>query len=91
MEDSQYVTENSGTGVVNEEQGNMGNTTKKVNINTASQTELETLTGVGPSIAEKIIKYREENGKFKSVEDLKNVSGIGESKFEGLKDEVKVK
>ena len=62
----------------------------KVNINTANQTELETLSGIGPSIAAKIIQYREKNGKFRKVEDLKNVSGIGESKFESLKGEVEV-
>ena len=64
---------------------------QKVNINTATQSELETLNGIGPSIADKIIKYREKNGKFRKVEDLKNVSGIGESKYEGVKDEVCVK
>lgn len=56
-----------------------------VNINTATQTELETLPGIGPSIALKIINYRIENGKFKSIEDIKNISGIGDSKFENLK------
>ncbi len=62
-----------------------------VNLNTASQTELETVTGIGPSTALKIIKYREENGKFKSVEELKNISGIGDSKYETIKEEVCVK
>lgn len=57
----------------------------KVNINSATQTELETLPGIGPSIAAKIISYRNENGKFKTVEDLKNVSGIGDSKFNNVK------
>ena len=56
-----------------------------VNIHTASQTELETLPGIGPSIALKIINYRKENGKFSSIEDIKNVSGIGENKFNELK------
>lgn len=56
-----------------------------VNINTATQTELETLPGIGPSLALKIINYRKENGKFSSIEEIKNVSGIGESKFDGLK------
>lgn len=56
-----------------------------VNINTASQTELETLPGIGPSLALKIINYRKENGKFSSIEQIKDVSGIGESKFESLK------
>lgn len=59
--------------------------TSIVNINTATQTELETLPGIGPSLALKIINYRNENGKFKNIEDLKNVSGIGESKFENIK------
>lgn len=56
-----------------------------VNINTATQTELETLPGIGPSLALKIINYREENGKFSSIEDIKNVSGIGDSRFEDIK------
>lgn len=41
--------------------------------------------GVGPALAEKIFNYRKENGKFKSIEDLKNVNGIGDKKFESLK------
>lgn len=56
-----------------------------VNINTATQTELETLPGIGPSLALKIINYRKENGKFSSIDEIKNVSGIGDSKFEDLK------
>lgn len=61
-----------------------------VNINTASQTELETLPGIGPSTALKIINYRKENGKFKSIEDIKKVSGIGDAKFEKIKSFIKV-
>ena len=56
-----------------------------VNINTATQTELESLPGIGPSLALKIINYRKENGKFSSIEEIKSVSGIGDSKFEALK------
>lgn len=63
----------------------------KVNINTASETELQTLSGIGESLAERIVTYREENGKFKNIEDLKNVSGIGDKKFESLKEYIKVK
>lgn len=63
----------------------------KVNINTANQSELETLDGVGPSIASKIIAYRNKNGSFKSIDELKEVSGIGEAKFEGIKEQVKLK
>ena len=61
-----------------------------VNINTATQTELESLPGIGPSLALKIINYRKENGNFSSIEDIKNVSGIGESKFEELKKYINV-
>ena len=56
-----------------------------VNINTASQTELESLPGIGPSLALKIINYRNENGKFSSIDQIKNVSGIGDAKFENMK------
>ena len=62
----------------------------KININTAIQTELETLPGIGPSTALKIIEYRKQNGKFSCVEDIKNVSGIGESKYNKVKDLIKV-
>ena len=55
-----------------------------VNINTASASELDALQGVGPSTAQKIIDYRTANGGFKSVDDLKNVSGIGDAKFATL-------
>ena len=58
----------------------------RVNINTASQTELESLPGIGPSIALKILNYRKEHGRFSSIDELKNVSGIGDAKFEALKD-----
>ena len=56
-----------------------------VNINTATQTELETLPGIGPSLALKIINYRKENGKFKSIEELRSGNGIGENKYEEIK------
>ena len=59
-----------------------------VNINTATQTELETLPGIGPSTADKIIKYRKENGDFENVEDIKNVQGIGDVKYENIKDKI---
>ena len=63
----------------------------KININKATQTELETIPGVGPSTALKIINYRTENGKFSTIEDIKNVSGIGDAKFESMKDYICVK
>lgn len=62
-----------------------------ININTATQTELETIPGIGPSTALKIIEYRIQNGKFNSPDDLKNINGIGESKFENIKAYITVK
>ena len=62
----------------------------KININTATQTELESLPGIGPSTAAKIISYRKENGKFTVVEDIKKVNGIGDSKYNKIKDLIKV-
>lgn len=62
----------------------------KININTASKEELMTLAGIGESKADNIIKYRQENGSFSSVEDLTNVSGIGESIFNKIKDSITV-
>jgi len=64
---------------------------KKININKATQTELETIPGVGPSTASKIIDYREKNGKFTKIEDIKNVSGIGDAKYENIKEYITIK
>ena len=61
-------------------------TKKFVNINTADQITLETLSGIGPVIAENIIAYREENGPFKSIEEIQKVYGIGPAKFDRIKD-----
>lgn len=60
----------------------------KININTADLTALQTLSGVGPSTAQKIIDYRNQNGKFKSIDDIKNISGIGEKTFNKFKDKI---
>lgn len=62
-----------------------------VNINTADQSQLDTLPGVGPSLAQRIIQHREINGPFKAIEDIKDVSGIGDKNFEKLKDRVTVR
>lgn len=60
----------------------------KVSINSATKEELMTLTGIGEAKAEDIIKYREENGPFKTIEDIKNVSGIGDSLFAKIKENI---
>lgn len=60
----------------------------KISINTATKEELMELDGVGEVTAEKIIAYREENGGFQKIEDLMNVSGIGEKRFDAVKDSI---
>ncbi|WP_185934518.1 ComEA family DNA-binding protein, partial [Actinobaculum suis] len=70
--------------------GGSGGPAGRVNLNTASAAELETLPGVGPATARDILAWRENNGPFTSVEDLLEVSGIGPKKFEKLRDSVTV-
>ena len=60
----------------------------KININQADITGLQEIPGVGPATADKIIQYRESNGKFQSIEDLKNVSGIGDKTFQKMRDRI---
>jgi competence protein ComEA len=62
----------------------------KINLNKADENELQNLPGIGPSKAAAILEYRETNGQFKNVEDLKNISGIGDKTFDKLKDLITV-
>jgi competence protein ComEA len=62
----------------------------KVNLNTATEDQLDTLPRVGPAMAAKILAWRTQNGRFTSIDDLMNVSGIGQKTFDGLKDLVTV-
>ena len=64
--------------------------TKKVNLNTADATELMTLSGIGETKAESIIRYREKVGAFQSIEELKQVSGIGDAMFERVRENIVV-
>lgn len=80
------------TGMVSENSsGSSSNAKGKININKATASELTAIPGVGESTAQKIVAYREENGKFKTIEDIKNVSGIGDNKFNNIKDYIAVK
>ena len=63
-----------------------GSISGKININMANATMLQTLSGIGPVLSEKIIEYRNQNGFFGVIDDIKDVSGIAEKKFEGIKD-----
>ena len=84
-----YITEGSGNNVI-VENGDESEMKEKININTASQAELEELPGIGEAIASRIIKYRKENGVFNKIEDLLNVKGIGDAKFAEIKEYVVV-
>ena len=103
-EEIEYITEDvaknnivNNDGIVTDEKENNKNKTnieseKKVmvNINKATQAELENLPGIGPAIATRIIEYRKENGKFSSIDDIKNVKGIGDAKYDKIKDSIEV-
>lgn len=89
-EDKLYVPREGETeeetinGIISQDDG-------KVNINKAGLEELKTLPGIGPVMAQNIIDYRENNGPFKKLEDIKNVSGIGEKKFEQIRDKISIR
>jgi competence protein ComEA len=61
-----------------------------ISLNTATADQLDELDGIGPATAEKILEWRKEHGGFRSVDDLKQVSGIGPKRFEALKDSVRM-
>ena len=86
----EYIQTENEQGIINEEQG-ISNKNQVLNINKATKEELQTLQGIGESTADKIITYRKENGNFKQIEDIKNVPGIGDAKYENIKDKISVK
>lgn len=80
-------TEELNNPINNESQGN-NSSTALININTANQQELMTLSGIGEVYAQRIIDYRTSNGAFQSIEDIKKVSGIGNVTFENIKSQI---
>lgn len=97
---AEIVTDEQHIIIPNKEEANLNNdntntstntTRGKININKANISELTQLTGVGEATAGSIIEYRETNGKFNKIEDIKKVSGIGDKTFEKFKDEIDVK
>ena len=90
--DEDIIDSKSGDNIIIEENTvPSNNSTQTININKATEKEFETLPGIGPSLASKIIEYRNQNGKFESIEDIKNVNGIGDNKYEKIKDLITVK
>ncbi len=85
------LIENNGENIIEETNTSTNNSNGSININKATEAELDTLPGIGPSLASKIVEYREQNGKFSTIEDIKNVTGIGESKYESIKDFICIK
>ena len=79
----------SGEGIIEDNENS--SQSSSLNINKATEQDLQTLPGIGPSLASRIIAYRDENGKFSTIEDIKNVNGIGNSKYENIKDYICVK
>ena len=90
-----YVSESSGQITVATNSANdliaKANEKIMVNINTANEAELQRIPGIGETISSRIVDYRKQNGKYKTVEDIQNVSGIGTSKFEKIKQYICVK
>lgn len=77
--------------LANDEEFKAGNSERSlININTANETELEALPGVGPATAKKIIDHRASSGSFKTIDELKNVKGIGAKKFDEMKKEITI-
>ena len=87
----EYIISDNGNNSNVEGKSNNGGGNVKVNINEADLSELETLPGIGPSLAQRIIEYRKENGQFEKIEDIKTVKGIGDSKFEKIKENIVIK
>ena len=67
-----------------------GKVDDRVNINTANSEQLQVLPRIGPKMAQRIIKFREENGKFKKIEEIMKVKGIGEKTFKGFEKMIKI-
>ena len=88
-EDTAYIYNDAGENVSEKNQDFSNNT--KIDINKATAEDLQKISGIGPSLAEKITNYRNSNGKFSSIEELKNISGIGDKKFESIKEYITVK
>lgn len=91
IDNVEYIREGAGENVISDNVVQDDKKIIKVNINTANLDKLQTLPGIGEAMAKRIIEYRTENGKFQSIEDIKNVSGIGDSKFEKIKEYIVIK
>ena len=89
--EKEIVQTEPGVGIIQEGINTTSKKDSKVNINIANKEKLATLPGIGEGTAEKIIEYRSKTGKFKTIDEIKKIPGIGESKFKSLKDKITIK
>lgn len=89
--EKEIVQTEPGVGIIQEGINTTSKKDSKVNINTANKEKLATLPGIGEGTAEKIIEYRSKTGKFKAIDEIKKIPGIGDSKFKSLKDKITIK
>lgn len=87
VETKSYSTTSSSSGSV---AGSSAQRSGKININSASSAQLDTLSGIGPAYAQRIIDYRNANGGFKSIEEILNVKGIGQKTLDKFKDSITI-
>lgn len=86
------IEENGGVSPVIAMNSQINPSNGKVNINTATAQELaDQLTGIGPALSQRIVDHRNNNGRFQTIEEIKNVSGIGDKKYEGIKDKITIR
>ncbi len=90
VQDSMENNNNTNEPEIKQDNDSTLNLNKKININIATKNELMNLNGIGESKAKKIIEYREKNGGFKSIEEIKKVSGIGEAIYAKIKDNITI-
>lgn len=89
LQEDNILSNESGENIVEDIENS--SQSSSININKATEQELRNLPGIGASLASKIIDYRDHNGKFSTIEDIKNVNGIGDSKYENIKDYICIK
>lgn len=85
------TAQNAGGVVIGSSESAGSTKSSLININTADEKQLDALPGIGPTLAARIVEYRQANGPFKSIEEVKNVSGIGEKRFADIKDLITVR
>ena len=89
VEDKENLTSSNNV-AISQANSKEENSNLLININYANSEELQKLNGIGVSMANKIISYRDENGYFNSIEEIKNVSGIGEAKFNKIRENITI-